>query len=272
MTKQARNTGKQARRNSKQQRAPRNELPGDSLQVPRAPFKRKAWAPLTDAQASLANAVNVYPITFVEGEFGTGKTFVPTATAADRLIEDNEHRFVLTRPAVGAGEELGFFPGELEDKVLPWAQPVIDILNERLGTSFVEYLLKTGRIEIAPLGMLRGRTFSNCTVLLDEAQNTTPKQMKMFLSRIGEGTSMIVDGDLKQTDITGPSGLADAVKRFKSHPQFGYVRFGIDDIVRSGIAKEVCLGYADEPRERDAPVTNPVPDFFNYSAQPLGNA
>lgn len=256
MTKQARQTGKRARRDQTRAR-----LPGDCLQVhvePRTQPAKKPWRPLTDAQAALNNAIDVYPITFAIGEFGTGKTFVPAAKAADAYLAGKIKRIIITRPAVGADEEYGFFPGELEDKVAPWAAPVIRILEERLGKSPVELMLERKQIEVCPLGLMRGHTFSDAFVILDEAQNTTPKQMKLFLSRIGEGTKMVIDGDLEQMDIAGPSGLADAIKRFRDHEAFGYVEFGVDDIVRSGIAREVCLGYSPRAHSR-------VPAFFEQS-------
>lgn len=270
MTKQTRQTGKRARRDDRMQ------LPGDGLQVPRAPIKRKPWAPITDAQHALKNAIDVYPITFAIGEFGTGKTYVPASIGADRFLAGEIDKFIITRPAVGCDEEHGFLPGDLDEKVAPWAQPVIDVLNERLGAGHVEYLRKAGVIEIAPLGMLRGRTFSNAFVMLDEAQNTTPRQMKLFLSRIGEGTTMVVDGDLEQKDIVGKSGLEDAVERFRHHQSFGYVEFGVDDIVRSGIAREVCLGYsaryARGGNTVPAPAITGVPAFFDVNIPAAGNA
>lgn len=240
MTKQARQTGKRARRD--QHVAP---LPGDGLQVqPRPQAATKPWQPITDAQAALKNALDVYAVTFAVGEFGTGKTFVPGCDAADKFMAGEVDKIIITRPAVGCDEELGFLPGDLLEKIAPWAKPVVEVLEERLGAGYVEYLIKVGKIEIAPLAFLRGRTFANAYVILDEAQNTTPRQMKLFLSRIGEGTTMVIDGDLEQQDIAGKSGLEDAIERFKGHPSFGYVEFGVEDIVRSGVAREICYGYS----------------------------
>lgn len=260
MTKQARQTGKGARRTQRAANTQHATLPGDSLQVPAQRAKRKPWQLLTEAQRVLSNAISVYPITFAVGEFGTGKTFVPAATAADAFIAGEIDKILITRPSVGCDEELGFLPGTLEEKIAPWAKPVVEVLIERMGAGHVEYLLKVGKIEIAPLGLLRGRTFTNAFVMLDEAQNTTPKQMKLFLSRIGEGTTMVIDGDMEQKDIDGKSGLEDAIARFKGHPAFGYVEFGVEDIVRSGVAKEICYGYsARYARSANAPA------FFNAS-------
>ena len=250
MTKQARQTGKRARRDQHVAM-----LPGDGLQAQPRPQAAKApWFPLTDAQGSLKNAIDVYPITFAVGEFGTGKTFVPAAIAADRFMAREIDKILITRPAVGCDEEYGFLPGDLDEKVAPWAKPVIEVLEQRMGASYVDYLLKVGKIEIAPLAFLRGRTFTDAFVILDEAQNTTPRQMKLFLSRIGEGTTMVVDGDIEQQDIAGKSGLEDAIERFKGHPSFGYVEFGVEDIVRSGVAREICYGYsARYARMQNAP-------------------
>jgi len=240
-----------------------NALPSDHLlssHLTAAPT-RPSNAPLealTDAQGALINAIEVYDLIFATGEFGTGKTYVPSAMAADAMLAKEITKIYITRPNVGCDEDYGFLPGDLNEKVAPWAQPVIDVLNERMGAGHVEYLLKVGKIEIAPLGMLRGRTFKDCFVILDEAQNTTPKQMKLFLSRIGERCTMVVDGDLEQCDLPAgsPSGLVDGMNKMIGHAWVGHIHFGVDDIVGSGNARDVCLAYSSKRETR--PVHHPA--------------
>lgn len=238
------NTGRQKGKAARYQQ--QALLPGDFMPVPRPRPSVKPLEPLTLAQAALINALDVYDLIFATGEFGTGKTYVPSATAADALLAGTIDKIYITRPNIGCEEEYGFLPGELDEKVAPWAQPVIDVLIERMGAGHVEYLLKVKKIEIAPLGMLRGRTFKDCFVILDEAQNTTPKQMKLFLSRIGENCKMVVDGDLEQCDLPAgaESGLRDGMEKMLGHSWVVHVNFGIDDIVRSGNARDVCLAYS----------------------------
>lgn len=229
-------------------------LPSDMLLTkPRMQANNKPLEALTDAQAALINAITVYDLIFATGEFGTGKTYVPSVMAADALLAGEIEKIYITRPNLGCDEEYGFLPGDLDEKTAPWAAPVIDVLNQRLGAGHVEYFLKVGTIEIAPLGMLRGRTFKDCFVILDEAQNTTPKQMKLFLSRIGENCTMVVDGDLEQCDLPASveSGLRDGMDKMIGHKWVGHVHFGIDDIVRSGNARDVCLAYSTK---KGAPV------------------
>lgn len=174
----------------------------------------------------------------------THNTFVAAAMAADMLREKKIDKIIITRPAVEAGESFGFLPGELEEKYAPYIDPFRDILNERLGKSQVEYLIKHKRIEAKPLAFMRGCTLKNCWAILDEAQNTTPSQMKLFLTRIGENCKVIVDGDTEQKDIKSYSGLADAVIRLASTKRVGIVDFSPEDIVRSGIVRDIIKAYA----------------------------
>jgi phosphate starvation-inducible PhoH-like protein len=208
--------------------------------------------PLNEAQKRYSNAIKAFTLTFATGPAGTGKTFVCAALAAQALESGEIDKIIITRPAVEAGESMGFLPGEIEEKFDPYLQPFRDVLNERLGKTFVEYLLKEGRIEAAPLAYMRGRTFKNAYVILDEAQNTTPTQMKMFLTRIGENCKIIVNGDMSQKDIPGQSGLEDAVARLSFIPSIKHVRFTTDDIVRSGLVQEIVSAY-------DVP-TNELPE------------
>lgn len=172
----------------------------------------------------------------------THNTHIATSLAAEWLSSGKIDKFIITRPAVEAGESLGFLPGELEEKYAPYLAPVMQILNDYFGKSHVENLLKLGKIEAIPLGFMRGTTFKNCVVLLDEAQNVTKKQMKMFLTRIGEGCTVIVDGDAAQVDIPD-SGLVDAVKRLQHIPAVKIIQFSRQDIVRDDIVAEIIEAY-----------------------------
>jgi len=199
---------------------------------------------LTKAQGAYINAILDNIITFGIGPAGTGKSYVAAGLAADMLREKKIDRIILTRPGVEAGEKFGFIPGELEEKYAPYIEPFRDILNERLGRSQVDYLIKHKRICAMPLAFMRGRTFKNCWAILDEAQNTTPGQMKLFLTRIGNNCKVIIDGDLEQKDIPTQSGLADAVNRLKHTKKVGLVEFTVEDIVRSGIVKDIIRAYS----------------------------
>lgn len=203
--------------------------------------------PLTERQKRYVNAIKSFTLTFATGPAGTGKTWICAALAA-QMLENNEiDKIIITRPAVEAGESLGFLPGEIEEKFDPYLQPFRDVLNERLGKSFVEYLIKRGTIEAAPLAYMRGRTFKNAFVILDEAQNTTTTQMKMFLTRIGHDCKVVVNGDCAQKDVKGESGLDDAVARLSYIPSVKHVRFERSDIVRSGLVQEIVTAY-DQPK------------------------
>ena len=205
---------------------------------------------MTNRQAEYINEILSKDLIFCKGPAGTGKTFVAAAMGADALDAKAFDKFIITRPAVPAEEEYGFLPGELEDKIAPWAAPVIAILEQRLGSGAVEYMLKAKKIEIAPLGMLRGHTFENAFIMFDEAQNATPNQMKLFLTRIGENVKVIVDGDpYEQNDLRDrrgdplPSGFDDAWRRMQNHEQIGFIEFGIEDVVRSGLCRDILARY-----------------------------
>ena len=202
----------------------------------------------TDSQKRYLNAMNIFQLVFATGPAGTGKTWLCAATAARLLDEGKISKIVITRPAVEAGESLGFLPGEKEEKFDPYLVPFLGVFHERLGKSFTDYLIKTGRIEAAPLAYMRGRTFDRCFVILDEAQNTSPVQMKMFLTRIGEDCHVVVNGDLEQKDIQGKSGLQDAVERVTFIPSVKHVQFTDADVVRSGLCAEIVNAYRNPVR------------------------
>jgi phosphate starvation-inducible PhoH-like protein len=199
--------------------------------------------PLTVAQAEYDKAIKANVVTFCVGPWGTGKTYVAAYRAARALKEGLVERIIVTRPAISAEEELGALPGELDEKYEPYFRPVREALQEFLGSGPLSYYLKNGTIEARPLGFLRGATFKKAFVMLDEAQNTTPNQMKLFLTRIGDESKVVVDGDVRQKDINGLSGLEDAMRRLTGAPQIGFVRFTANDIVRSGICKTIWERY-----------------------------
>ena len=213
--------------------------------APRVPAPLEARTP---SQKRCIAAIRQHMLTFGIGPAGTGKSYCAGALAAQALEEGQIDRILLTRPAVEAGEQLGFLPGDLQEKFSPYIDAFRDILNARLGAGTVDYCLRHGRIIASPLAFMRGKTFDERTfVVLDEAQNTTPAQMKMFLTRIGEGARVVVNGDVKQSDIRGCNGLADAVERLSGLPGVYVHRFEREDIVRIGLVREIIDRY--EPEE-----------------------
>ena len=246
------------RRAEKRQRRQKGNLSNGGTEASR-PRQRRASQPvepMTKAQSQYINAIENNKLTFSRGPAGTGKTYIPASIAAEMFDANEIRKIIITRPAVGAEEEYGFFPGDLDEKVAPWAAPVIAILEERLGTGAVEYMLKAKQIEVAPLGMLRGHTFKDAFIIFDEAQNATKNQMKLFLTRIGENVKVVVDGDpddqLDLKDSRGkllPSGFEHAWKLMQNLPNSAFVTFTLDDIVRSGIARDILLRYHNERSE-----------------------
>jgi phosphate starvation-inducible PhoH-like protein len=197
----------------------------------------------TEAQGHYLLAMKESVVTFGVGPAGTGKTYLAAAMAAQALLEKRVSKILITRPAVEAGEELGFLPGTLEEKFDPYFRPVRDILARRLGRGHFDYLVKRKVIEALPLAYMRGHTFSNAFVLFDEAQNATATQMKLFLTRIGNSSKVVVDGDLRQRDVAGANGLEDAMSRLSRLKGVRVVEFTRDDIVRSGIAQRIVEAY-----------------------------
>lgn len=223
------------------------ELNARSNQLATAYSPHRIRTPLTArtvAQQCYINAIKNNDLTFGIGPAGTGKSYCAGALAAEALESGRIERIILTRPAVEAGESLGFLPGELEEKYAVYIDAFRDILNERLGRGVVDYCLRHGRIVGAPLAYMRGKTFNHNTfVILDEAQNTTPTQMKMFLTRIGENCKVVINGDVKQSDIRGPNGLEDAVSRVSGLPGVHVHAFEREDIVRSGMVRYILDRY-----------------------------
>lgn len=185
-------------------------------------------------------------LTFGIGPAGTGKTYLAVVMAVAALKRREVDRLILTRPAVEAGESLGFLPGDLKEKVDPYLRPIYDALNSILGAEHVERLIERGVIEIAPLAYMRGRTLDKAFVILDEAQNTTRAQMKMFLTRLGFGSKMIVNGDASQIDLPkghSQSGLVDVENRLKGLPHIAFVNFDANDVVRHPVVSEIIRAY-----------------------------
>ncbi|HBY2024031.1 TPA: phosphate starvation-inducible protein PhoH [Klebsiella pneumoniae] len=200
-----------------------------------------------EAQAHYLISLDNKSLTFATGEAGCGKTFLATAVAAQRLLDKEVERIIVTRPVLQAEEDLGFLPGDMAEKFAPFFRPVYDVLQKRLGASFLEYCLKpeVAKVEIAPFAYMRGRTFENAVVILDEAQNVTASQMKMFLTRMGENVTVIVNGDITQCDLPGhvKSGLEDALQRFQPSRQVGLIKFTAEDCVRSELCKVALQAY-----------------------------
>ena len=192
-------------------------------------------------------------LVFGVGPAGTGKTYLAVAAAVAALSDDRVSRIVLTRPAVEAGERLGFLPGDLAQKVDPYLRPLYDALYEMLGVDAVGRLVDRGVIEIAPLAYMRGRTLEDAWIILDEAQNTTPLQMKMVLTRLGFGSRLVVTGDLSQVDLpqAQPSGLAHALRVLGDLDGIGMTRFSAADVVRHPLVERIIRAYRSQQREAD---------------------
>jgi phosphate starvation-inducible PhoH-like protein len=203
--------------------------------------------PLNDNQRLYLGALETSDQVIVCGYSGTGKTYVAATYAANMYATRKIDKIILTRPNVSVGKDLGYFPGTLEEKFAPWAAPVLDVLNEQLGKGVVESGIKNGNIEMAPLSTMRGRSFKNAFIILDEGQNTTIPEIKMFLTRVGKGCKVVINGDVKQSDITGQSGLSKIIHLAKKHHlPVPVIEFGVDDIVRSDICKAWIIAFEGE--------------------------
>ena len=200
-------------------------------------------------------------LVFAEGPAGTGKTWLAVGHAVALLEQGIVERLVLSRPAVEAGERLGFLPGDMRDKVDPYLRPIYDALHDFMDARMVERGMQTGMIEVAPLAFMRGRTLNNACILLDEAQNATPMQMKMFLTRLGEGSRMIVNGDPSQTDLPvgQKAGLSEAIHLLKGLEGIGHVIFRDSDVVRHDLVRRIVSAYERANREARRPTKNSGP-------------
>ena len=207
--------------------------------------KGKAVSPKTLGQKEYINLINNNDITFGIGPAGTGKTYLAVAMAVKAFKRDEVSRIILTRPAVEAGENLGFLPGDLKDKVDPYLRPLYDALFDMLGADRFNKYLERGLIEVAPLAFMRGRTLDNAFIILDEAQNTTKEQMKMFLTRLGFGSKAVVTGDLTQTDLPDnkKSGLLHAREVLKGVEGIGSITLTERDVVRHALVQRIIVAY-----------------------------
>ncbi len=214
--------------------------------------RRRKISPRTPAQADYIRAMEDYELVFSLGPAGTGKTYLAVATAVSLLMAGEVDRIILSRPAVEAGERLGFLPGDLREKIDPYLRPLYDALYDMLPADQVAKRLASGEIEVAPLAFMRGRTLAHSFIILDEAQNTTPVQMKMCLTRLGENSRMVVTGDPSQVDLPDGtrSGLADATETLEGVEGLTFVRFTDTDMVRHTLVTRVVQAY--EKAERDA--------------------
>src|SRR5829696_7558881 len=214
--------------------------------------RKRRIAPRSAAQAAYVKAMREHELVFGLGPAGTGKTYLAVAAAIDLLMAGKVERIILSRPAVEAGERLGFLPGDLREKVDPYLRPIFDALGDMMPTDQLQKRLASGEIEVAPIAFMRGRTLAHAFVILDEAQNTTPVQMKMFLTRLGEGSRMVVTGDPTQVDLPAGSrsGLADALEALRGLEDVGVVRFTEKDVVRHRLVARIVGAY--EARDRAA--------------------
>ncbi len=196
--------------------------------------------PRSEGQAELMKAIDEYNLTLAVGPAGTGKTYIAISKAVEALEKGQIERIILSRPAMEAGESIGFLPGGLDEKMAPYLRPLYDALGDRMGGKKVRQLLDDGTIEIAPVGFMRGRTLNNSFVVIDEAQNCTYGQLKMLLSRLGWHSTMVVTGDPDQSDLLeGISGLSDTMNRLDPLPNIAVCRLGSADIVRHPLVAEM---------------------------------
>jgi phosphate starvation-inducible PhoH-like protein len=216
------------------------------------PTKRRIVFPRSARQAEYIKMMQTYDLVFGLGPAGTGKTYLAVAYGVSLLLSGQIDRIILSRPAVEAGEKLGFLPGDMREKIDPYLRPLYDALHDMLPAEQVIKRMTNGEIEVAPLAFMRGRTLSNAFVILDEAQNTTPIQMKMFLTRLGVNSRMVITGDLTQVDLPAGvlSGLKDAIRALEGVKEIGYLTFGEEDVVRHGLVSKIVHAYDEYTRNR----------------------
>jgi phosphate starvation-inducible PhoH-like protein len=224
------------------------------------PLKRRHVVPLTDGQRTYVQAIRAHDIVFGIGPAGTGKTYLAMAMAVNALVTGEVARIVLVRPAVEAGERLGFLPGDLAAKIDPYLRPLYDALYEMLDTEKIRSHLETGVIEVAPLAFMRGRTLNSAFVILDEGQNTTHEQMKMFLTRLGFDSRAVVTGDVTQIDLPSPqeSGLVKVQRILADIEGIAFIRLGESDVVRHDLVQRIIRAYEQTENRESAPEVKPV--------------
>lgn len=229
----------------------------------------KAVKPKTKGQSRYVSEIDKKMIVFGVGPAGTGKTYLAMAKAITAFKNNEVNRIILTRPAIEAGEKLGFLPGDLQSKVDPYLRPLYDALYEIMGAESFLKNMEKGLIEVAPLAYMRGRTLDNAYIVLDEAQNTTPAQMKMFLTRIGFGSKAIITGDLSQKDLPkdAASGLENALKVLKNIDDIGIINFSADDVVRHPLVQKIVTAY----EEYEKKATNRTKNKINNKSRNYKN-
>jgi len=201
--------------------------------------KTSGFTPRTNNQRDLWDYMKTHDQIFILGPAGTGKTFVTATFAADLYTLKEIDKIVITRPHVAVGKDVGYLPGTLEEKTYPWALPVLDVLTKHLGKGAVETGIKNGNIEMAPLALMRGRSFEDAFIIVDETQNITTHELKMLLTRVGEGSKIVLNGDVQQSDLKEADGLSKVIHLAKKHMlDIPIIEFGVEDIVRSGICAE----------------------------------
>ena len=221
-----------------------NMKKNNSLKLSIKTPKKEIW-PRTDGQTQLLKEILNKEIVFVIGPAGTGKTFIAVSHVVSMLTSGLINKIIISRPAVEAGEKLGFLPGDLKEKIDPYLRPIYDSFDENLPRDKVLKLIENQKIEIAPIAYLRGRTLSNSYIILDEAQNTSPIQMKMFLTRLGENSRMVVTGDITQIDLNpkDKSGLTDAISNLKKIKDISFVYLTEKDVVRHPLVRKIVKAY-----------------------------
>jgi phosphate starvation-inducible PhoH-like protein len=248
---QARQHGIQIRRHefqyaldsvSEGSRQPLGQLAGHKVLTP---ARRAPIVPKSEQQLSYVQAIQAFDIVFGVGPAGTGKTYLAMAMGVDALRKERVKRIILTRPAVEAGEALGFLPGDLQEKIFPYLRPLYDALYDMLEAEEIQKYMDRGVVEIAPLAYMRGRTLNNAFVILDEAQNTTTEQMFMFLTRLGADSKCVVTGDQTQIDLPAnrTSGLVEAMHALESVPGIRFTRFSERDVVRHPLVQSIIRAY-----------------------------
>jgi len=201
----------------------------------------------TEAQKFYLNSLKTSDQTIVLGPAGTGKTFVAASFAALALLDGDIDKIVITRPHVSVGKDIGHLPGTLLEKTAPWALPTLDVLEKWMGKGAVDTGLKNGKIEIAPLALMRGRSFEDSFIIVDEAQNITVPEIKMLVTRVGQGSKLVLNGDVQQSDLRSANGLATLIELSRKHGVgVPVVEFTVDDIVRSDICKKWIVVFMEE--------------------------
>lgn len=201
--------------------------------------KTSGIVPRSPKQKELLDAFKEYSQIFILGPAGTGKTYVTATYASDLYTTKEIDKIVITRPHVAVGKELGFLKGDLQEKTMPWALPVLDVLEKHLGKGTVETAIKNGNIEMAPLALMRGRSFDNAFIIVDETQNITTHELKMLLTRVGQDTTIVLNGDVQQSDLKEADGLSKVIHLAKKHMlPVPIIEFSVEDIVRSDICAQ----------------------------------